>query len=279
MAHKTLVGGTAYEVTGGKCLVSGTAYSIKKGRTLVGGTGYDVLFSSGRPLNELSVGDSVFIRVNGTLTEFIIVHKGNPSTSMYDSSCNGVWVLMKDLYTTGAFNSSGSASYDQSAVHTYLNGTFLGLIDAAAQAAIKQVKIPYVSKSTDTSLYNKSNGVSAKVFLLGAVETGCSTRPYTDDYYEVGSAFPITDGANLSYFTSGSTNAANTKRVGYYNGAKTRWWTRSVWNQGSTARQTLINTSGESEGSSLTSSAGYRPALILDNNAIIDPETSELLGL
>ena len=44
MAHGTLINGTAYGITGGKCLVGGTAYDIKKGRTLVGGTGYDVEF-------------------------------------------------------------------------------------------------------------------------------------------------------------------------------------------------------------------------------------------
>lgn len=43
--HKTLVNGTAYEVTGGKCMVDGTVYSIKKGRTLIGGTGYDITFA------------------------------------------------------------------------------------------------------------------------------------------------------------------------------------------------------------------------------------------
>lgn len=44
MSHKTIIGGTVYEVKGGKCLVNGTVYSIKKGRTLIGGTGYDITF-------------------------------------------------------------------------------------------------------------------------------------------------------------------------------------------------------------------------------------------
>lgn len=44
MAHKTLVGGTAYEISGGKTLVDGTAYSIKNGKTLVDGTAYEVGF-------------------------------------------------------------------------------------------------------------------------------------------------------------------------------------------------------------------------------------------
>lgn len=44
MAHKTLIGGTAYEIKGGKTLVGGTAYEIKGGKTLVGGTAYDISF-------------------------------------------------------------------------------------------------------------------------------------------------------------------------------------------------------------------------------------------
>lgn len=45
MAHKTLIGGTAYEIGGGKTLVNGTGYSIDKGKTLVGGTAYEVGFA------------------------------------------------------------------------------------------------------------------------------------------------------------------------------------------------------------------------------------------
>ena len=35
MAHKALIGGTAYEITGGKTLINGTAYGIAKGKTLI----------------------------------------------------------------------------------------------------------------------------------------------------------------------------------------------------------------------------------------------------
>lgn len=44
MAHKTLIGGTAYEISGGKTLIGGTAYSIKGGKTLVDGTAYSLSF-------------------------------------------------------------------------------------------------------------------------------------------------------------------------------------------------------------------------------------------
>jgi hypothetical protein len=46
MAHKTLIGGTAYEIKGGKTLVNGTVYEVKGGKTLVGGTTYSIPFSN-----------------------------------------------------------------------------------------------------------------------------------------------------------------------------------------------------------------------------------------
>lgn len=45
MAHKTIVGGTQYNIKKGKALVGGTEYSVKKGKTLVGGTAYEVGFA------------------------------------------------------------------------------------------------------------------------------------------------------------------------------------------------------------------------------------------
>ena len=87
MAHKTLVGGTDYGISGGKCLIGGTAYSIKNGRTLVGGTGYDIPFGptlspvldensweairyasdNGLASSLWSVGDTKTITINGKM--------------------------------------------------------------------------------------------------------------------------------------------------------------------------------------------------------------------
>ena len=44
MAHKTLINGTAYEITGGKALREGASYSVKNGKVLVGGAEYDNSF-------------------------------------------------------------------------------------------------------------------------------------------------------------------------------------------------------------------------------------------
>lgn len=45
MAHKPLIGGTAYEIGGGKDLIGGTVYAKDHGKTLVGGTVYEVGFA------------------------------------------------------------------------------------------------------------------------------------------------------------------------------------------------------------------------------------------
>ena len=40
-------------------------------------------------LGDMAVGSTVKIKVNGTLTDFIIVHQGNPDPGIYDASCDG----------------------------------------------------------------------------------------------------------------------------------------------------------------------------------------------
>lgn len=44
-SHKTMVGGTIYDVTAGKCMVGGTIYDVQKGLTMVGGTVYEIPFT------------------------------------------------------------------------------------------------------------------------------------------------------------------------------------------------------------------------------------------
>lgn len=46
MAHKTLISGTAYSVTGGRELIGGTGYGCKAGKTIIGGTAFDVPIGS-----------------------------------------------------------------------------------------------------------------------------------------------------------------------------------------------------------------------------------------
>ena len=50
-----------------------------------------------KAISTLAVGSSVYLNVGGVRKEFLVVHQGKPS-SLYDSSCNGTWLLMKDIY-------------------------------------------------------------------------------------------------------------------------------------------------------------------------------------
>jgi len=208
-------------------------------------------------LGAKAVGSIVKIKVNGAAKDFIIVHQGKPS-SVYDDSCNGTWLLMKDIYTTYTFGNNNS--YKDSSIHTYLNGTFYNLIDSDIRAAIKQVKIPYLNGTGggDGSLATGANGLSTKVFLLSGYEVGWTT---SDDIN-----FPK-DGIRLAYFGSGS--GGNSKRVAYNGSSADRWWLRSPHtdNHGSVW---AVNTEGSyNAGRWNYHSDGVRPALILPSTLFV----------
>lgn len=265
-----LANGTGYDVLGGKVLVGGTVYNILKGRTLVDGVGYDISF--GTPLSSLNVGGSVYLNVDGVPTEFIIVHQGNPDSSLYDESCDGVWLLMKDIYENRAMDDVAldqeSNDYQSSTLHNYLNGTFLGLFDSDIQAAVKQVKVPY-HKGTGTagSIASGASGLSTKVFLLSGYEVGWTNTTSTS--ITTCEALPI-DGAKLDYFTPGRTTAAQNLRIAHYNGAASPWWLRSPYKNNARSFWNIRDDGDLYDIYYAVMPMGIRPAIILPNNAVID---------
>lgn len=199
-------------------------------------------------LGTKAVGSIVKIKVNGASKDFIVVQQGNPNTSTYDSSCNGTWLLMKDIYTTSTFGNNNS--YKDSSIHTYLNGTFYNLIDSQIRAVIKQVKIPY----TNSGVQSGANGLSTKVFLLSGTEVGFSGVSYMN-----------TEGAKLSYFDSAS------KRVAYNGSGAAIWWLRSPYTS-SNCDVWLVNTDGSGSGSWCGYSYGVRPAFILPSTLVVSDD-------
>ena len=202
-------------------------------------------------LSTKAVGSIVKIKVNGAAKDFIIVHQGLPS-SAYDASCNGVWVVMKDIYTTMKWDGSNN-DYLNSDMTAYLNGTFISLIDADIRNAIKQVKIPYTNYSNN-NVMSGSNGLSCKVFLLSGTEVGFS-----------GASYMNTEGAKLSYFDSAS------KRVAYNGSSAAGWWLRSprtsygggVWGVGS---------GGSGGGWYCSDTSGVRPAFVLPSSLVVSDD-------
>lgn len=202
-------------------------------------------------LSTKAVGSIVKIKVNGAAKDFIIVHQGLPS-SAYDASCNGVWVVMKDIYTTMKWDGSNN-DYLNSDMTAYLNGTFISLIDADIRNAIKQVKIPYTNYSNN-NVMSGSNGLSCKVFLLSGTEVGFSGVSYMN-----------TEGAKLSYFNSAS------KRIAYNGSSAAVWWLRSPC-----ANLSYYVWYVESDGSSgywrYGDTYGVRPAFVLPSELVVSDD-------
>lgn len=209
-------------------------------------------------LSTKAVGSIVKIKVNGAAKDFIIVHQGLPS-SAYDASCNGVWVVMKDIYTTSTFGNNNS--YKDSSIHSYLNSTFYNLIDSKIRAAIKQVKIPYQNGTgSGGGLATGANGLSTKVFLLSGYEVGWTT---SDNSY-----FPR-DGAKLDYFGSGS--GGNSKRVAYNGSNAAVWWLRSPHTR-DTDYVRDVRSDGSYDGWRCRNSFGVRPAFVLPSSLVVSDD-------
>ena len=214
-------------------------------------------------LGSMSVGSTVKLNLGGSPRDFLVVHQGLPS-SMYDSSCNGTWLLLKDIYTTRQWDGSNN-DYKNSDIHSYLNGTFLNLFDNDIKNAIKQVKIPYQNGTgSGGSVASGANGLSCKIFLLSGYEVGFST---SDSSY-----FPR-DGAKLSYFSSGTGSAANNKRIAKYNGSATYWWLRSPLT-GSPRRVWHVLSDGDYSFWDCSGAYGVRPALVLDSSLSVSDDGS-----
>lgn len=209
-----------------------------------------------KAISTLAVGSSVYLNVGGARKEFLVVHQGKPS-SLYDESCNGTWLLMKDIYANRQWDSSGSNVYETSDVNTYLNGPFFNLFDRNIQGIIKQVKIPY--RKGDGTNQSGANGLSCKVFLLGGYEVGWTT---SDSRY-----FPV-DGAKLDYF--GASAGGNSKRIANYGGSATSWGLRSPSTYSRDSYMWFVFSDGSYSTAGPSASVGIRPALILPSTTLVD---------
>ena len=199
MAHKTLISGTAYSVTGSRELIGGTGYAKKKGRVLVNGTGYDIPFSSGIPLSTVALGDIIMLNENGSPVPFYVCKHD------YESGLNGAGrtlVVRKDCYGKRVFSNSNNA-YASSDLDSWLCNTYLKLLDADIQAAIGMTKFYYTPGNSNYTVTT----LQRAVFQLSITELGKSASYAKTE----GSALPI----------------ASTLQIAYRNGSAVTQWTRT----------------------------------------------------
>lgn len=210
-------------------------------------------------MSDLAIGRTIKLNLNGTPWDWLVVHQGLPS-DIYDASCNGTWLLLKNIYELRQWHSSNVNKLESSTIHSYLNGDFQNRFDSNIKDAIKQVKIPY-RKNGGSGGTNQSgaNGLSCKIFLLSGYEVGWTS---SDNQY-----FPP-DGAKLSYFESGTGTSAKNKRIATLTGSAGYWWLRSpITNR--TDNVWYVSAKGLNSNSNASNSRGIRPAIILTSDMLV----------
>lgn len=198
MAHKTLISGTAYSVTGGRELIGGTGYGCKAGKTLIGGTAFTVPFSKGIPLSTITPGAILYLNESGSPVPFYIAKHD------YESGLNGTGrtlVVRKDCYDERIFNKTNSA-FSGGDIDIWLNGTWIKQFDTKTRAAVNETKFYCLAGGGS----KEKQTLTRAVFLLSATEIT------PEDY---------NDGEHLDE----SVRALLSKP--YLNGSLTWYWTRT----------------------------------------------------
>lgn len=259
MAHRSRIDLAAREIIGGKVMVNNAARNIVKGRTLVDNTYRDIFF--GIPIGTLDVGETVLMDIDGKETEFLIVNQGNPDGSIYDASCDGTWLLAKNILEEKVIEPVSDMYYHGSNIHEYLNGDFLGLLDAGLQDTIIQAKIP--DRTHDDDVLEKENGLSVKVFVLSLSELNFGERPSV--------------GSTLSYFDKGvSTFQPNEHLIATLDGVAENWIVRSYSITGS--HYISIDTKGVFGNHDSERTVGIRPAMIVPFETRVTNTRHKIMG-
>lgn len=248
------VGGVVRELTEMDTGINGVVTPLTEMWAGVDGVNRQI-FSAGPTAGSLSIGDVVQLNESDVAQDYLCIHQGLPS-SLYDSSCDGTWLLRKDIIENVVWDPDDYNALKVSQINAWLNSDMLEKYDATIQSAIKQVKIPYKSGST---YYTGANGLSCKVFFLSGYEVGWTT---SDDQY-----FPV-DGEKLDYFESGTGSSANNKRIAKLNGTPSSWWLRSMRTNGSSGVW-VADSNGKNDYWNSSRSYGARPCIILPQNFVL----------
>ena len=109
MAHKTLISGTAYSVTGGRELIGGTGYGCKGGKTLIGGTAFKVKFDDGltwiinKTFRVMPLSQEIDFISNGKQFKKFSIIAGSTPQIAYDGGPDGLWYAYYGSWTNEAF--------------------------------------------------------------------------------------------------------------------------------------------------------------------------------
>lgn len=192
-----------------------------------------------------AVGSIIKLKESGSLVEFYVAKHD------YENGLNGsgrTLVVRKDCYDTRVFSNSNNA-FSGSAIDTWLNNTYLKLLDSDIQTAIGTTKFYYTPGNGSNSVTT----LSRAVFLLSVTELD-KTASYANTE---GSALPI----------------ASTLQIAYRNGSACAQWTRTPYT-GSTNYVFYLNTNGNLYYRNYDYSYGSRPAFTLPSSLSVSDDGS-----
>lgn len=221
----------------------------------------ELWYQRNSPLGSLAVGSSVFFAVDRVKVEWLVAHQGLPG-DMYDASCNGTWLLCKDVYASKQWSSSVKNNYLSSNIRSYLDSTFFNSIDSSVSGLVKRVKIPYRGSS---AVSGGASGLASKVFPLSAAEVNFKYSGRPDE------------GACLEYFKDCAATGADSTRVANYNGAPEAWWLRTP-DTGTSNSAVLVLNTGAKGITNVATFHGVRPALVLPQDALVDGNRNVIGG-
>lgn len=190
----------------------------------------------------------------GDYNEFIIVHHGLPS-ALYDASCDGTWLLEKDVVTERTWGIPND--YSDSRVAEWLSATYMVYyFNSSIKSKIKTVKIPFL-RSGET--FSGQNGFECQAFLPSIMEMGIPLG---------GKVGMGEDGACLTYFEGAAIDEEPLRAVG----SGTRYWTRSSCVLADDQAFTCAGVSGKFSYRFGPSSYGIRPMIIVDSTTILNSD-------
>lgn len=203
-------------------------------------------------LSTATVGQEINLPVNGVMTPHIVVHIGNPDPELYDASCDGVWLLRKDIVENGQWNASNVNTLSGSTIMTTMQG-YVDDYDSTVQAAIQTVKIPYCPGNGDFDVQTLGNGFECKMFPLGFTEFGYTSSIPQGEYL-------VADGACLQYFSG--TSETDGKRS---TPTATPQWSRTPYARPATPSEYVwyLTVQGGSSQAPANTSFAFRPCFTL----------------
>jgi hypothetical protein len=221
------------------------------------------------PLSDKNIGDIVRITVGGAARNYIIVHKGNPSSD-YVGFVNTVTLMQQDVEPNRVWHSPTTTDYQNSDINAYLNSTFFNSIALNIRNRIPQIRIPFRVGNSGTTINSGANGLLCRIFLPSRLEVG----------------FPIADnqsneGAKFDYFLLGSSATgegflARQRRIALREGIAVSWWSRSVQVTVAAIVNTITNVGASQTVGSGATTIGVRPVFVLPGNLIVNTDGTVL---